>query len=302
MHIGKNRGKVRDVTNMKLIIWGMKAGAFCLLLSVVFGFAGALHPAFDSLSLFRLPLAVLCLLVLVFPMGTRLRLMLVAAVMLGAGTTVPMFFGAQKSDDLRIYSKNMWFGNKALDALEADIRASGADVVTLQEVSQPNRAMMTALQDIYPYQHLCGFAGWSGVAVMSRDPILETQCSDRRALAAIKVDAAQGPVWVASVHLSWPFPYSNATTAKAAIEVLEALDGPVVMAGDFNIFPWAQSVQGMQNAARLQVAQPVRPTFDLRGMPLLLDHVHAPGGGSAQYRGLLGSDHLGVLADVSLTR
>jgi endonuclease/exonuclease/phosphatase (EEP) superfamily protein YafD len=213
-----------------------------------------------------------------------------------------MFFGAQKAGDLRIYSKNMWFANRELEALASDIRASGADVVALQEVSRANRAMMAALRDIYPHQHACSFSGWSGIAVLSRDPIVQAVCSDRRAVAAAQVQTGQGLVWVASVHLKWPFPYGNARSATAAADVLARLDGPVVMAGDFNIFPWAKSVQGMQQAAALQVAQPVRPTFDLRGVPLLLDHVHAPGGGTAQYRGLFGSDHLGVLADVSLNR
>lgn len=285
---------------MRILFWMMQAGAVCLLLALLFGFAGGWHPAFDSLSLLRLPLAVLCLLVLVFPMGVRLRLMLASAVMLGAGTTVPMFFGTDDADDLRIYSKNMWFRNAQLAALAGDIRESDADVVALQEVSRPNRVMMAALRDVYPHQHICTFSGWNGVAVLSRTPILQTRCSDRRALAAVQLDSGQGPVWVASVHLSWPFPYGNATSARSAIEVLAALDGPVVMAGDFNIFPWANSVKGMQQAAGLQVAQPVRPTYDLRGVPLLLDHVHAPGGGTAQYRDLIGSDHLGVLADVSL--
>ena len=287
---------------MRFLVLMMQAGAMCLLLAVLLSFAGALHPVFDSLSLMRLPLAALCLLVLVFPMGARLRLMLAAAVMLGAGTTVPMFFGPQMAGDLRIYSKNMQFANRELEALASDIRASGADVITLQEVSRANRAMMAALRDVYPHQHVCTFSGWNGIAVLSRNPVVQTACSDRRAVAAAQVQTGQGLVWVASVHLSWPFPYGNARSGAAAADLLAQLEGPVVMAGDFNIFPWANSVQGMQQAAALQVAQPVRPTFDLRGVPLLLDHVHAPGGGAAQYRGLFGSDHLGVLADVSLSR
>ena len=287
---------------MRFMVFLMQAGAVCLLLAVVSSFAGALHPVFDSLSLLRLPLAAVCLMVLVFPMGARLRLMLAAAVLLGAGTTVPMFFGSEKAHVLRIYSKNMWFANKELDALADDIRDSGAEVVALQEVSIANRRLMAALTKEYPHQHICGFSGWNGIAVLSRYPIVQTQCSDRRAVAAAQVVHGQGQVWVASVHLRWPFPYSNARSGAAAREVLAQLDGPVVMAGDFNIFPWANSVQSMQRAAALQVAQPVRPTFSLRGVPLLLDHVHAPGGGTAQYRDLLGSDHLGVLADVSLSR
>ena len=53
-------------------------------------------------------------------------------------------------------------------------------------------------------------------------------------------------------------------------------------------------------AGRAPHLPPVRPTFWLEGVPLLLDHVHAPGGGQVTYRPLLGSDHLGVLADVVL--
>ena len=287
---------------MRLLIWALKLGAMGLIAAVVFGFAGAVHPALDSLSLMRVPLAVVCLLLLVFPMGWRLRVPLAGAAILGFATTLPLFVGGGAHDDLRIYSKNLWYRNAELDALAADIRASGADVVTLQEVSPRNRALMTALQADYPHQHICPFSGWSGVAVLSRDPILQTICSERRAVAAAQVQRAHAAVWIASVHLSWPFPYSNATTAQSGVDVLAELEGPVVLAGDFNIFPWAESVEGMQQAAGLQVARPIRPTYDLRGVPLLLDHVHAPGGGKASYRGLFGSDHRGVLADVSLTR
>jgi endonuclease/exonuclease/phosphatase (EEP) superfamily protein YafD len=72
------------------------------------------------------------------------------------------------------------------------------------------------------------------------------------------------------------------------------------MAGDFNIFPWAASIGGLKRAAGLRLVHPIRPTLDLEGIPLLLDHVYAPGGGVASYRPLMGSDHKGVLADVWL--
>ena len=73
-----------------------------------------------------------------------------------------------------------------------------------------------------------------------------------------------------------------------------------MIAGDFNIFPWAASVGQLQAASRTRVASPVRPTYWLHGVPLFLDHVYAPGGGSASYRPLLGSDHRGVLAVVDI--
>lgn len=286
---------------MKIMYWCLSAGAFCLALSVFAGFAGPVHPAFDSISLLRLPLAALCLCLLVFPMRRRLRLLLLTAAVAGLVTTVPLFLGGKTPSDLRVYSKNLWYRNGNLPAIADDIRASDADVVMLQEVSRNNRFLMRALADDYPHQHLCAFSGWSGLAVLSRTPILDTACSDGRSAAAAQIALADGPVWAVSVHLTWPFPYSNAAAAQRAVDLIAGLDGPVVMGGDFNIFPWAGSVARLQAAAGLAPAQPIRPTYDLQGIPLLLDHVHAPGGGSASYRPLLGSDHLGVLADVSLT-
>lgn len=287
---------------MRLLLWGLRLGAICLALSVVLGFAGGIHPVFDSLSLLRVPLALLCLLILVFPMGARLRLTLGGAALVGLVSTVPLFFGGATQEGLRVYSKNLWYRNAEVNALAADIRDSGADVVTLQEVSTRNRSLLTTLAADYPHQHLCTYSGWNGIAVLSRTAIADTACSTRRAVAAAQVQTAQGPVWVASVHLNWPFPYSNATSAQKAVDLIAGLDGPVVMAGDFNIFPWASTVRDMRAAAGLETAQPIRPTYNLEGLPLLLDHVHAPGGGTASYRGLFGSDHIGVLADVALTR
>ena len=302
MQFEPNRSKVRDVTEMKLIQFLSSLGVTCLFLALFLGFAGRVHPVFDSLSLFRLPLAALCLMALVIPMRLRLRAVLASAMLLSASTTVPVFFQTDTSNDMRIYSKNIWFANRNLDALADDIRESDADVVALQEVSNQNLKMLADLSNIYHHQHVCPFSGWSRIAVLSKEPIIATACTERRAVAAAQVRHPSGPVWVASVHLGWPFPYNNAASAASGSALLKRLDGPVVMAGDFNIFPWAASVGRLQATADLEVAQPVRATFQLGRLPLFLDHVHAPGGGSVAYRDFLGSDHRGVLADIALSR
>ena len=287
---------------MKFLFLIVKCTTVLLCLSVALGFAGVIHPAFDSLALFRPVLAALCLLILVFPMGRWLRLCLAVSAFIGLMSTVPAFFGGQDGGQFRIYSKNLWYRNPQLSAVVQDIRDSGADVVTLQEVSRRNDPVLLDLAQIYPHQHLCRFSGWSGVAVLSRHPLQETKCSDRRGLAAARIDLKGQSVWVASVHLKWPYPYGNARAARSATRLLAELDGNVVMAGDFNIFPWAASVERMKNAASAQLVQPVRPTFSLQGLPLMLDHVYAPLGGRASYRPLFGSDHWGVLADVRLAQ
>ncbi len=279
----------------------LAAVALCLCLGVVLGFAGRVHPALDTLSLVRPVAALICLLAVVLPVTRRMRWALLASAIAGISTTAPLFLPGNDGGTLRVYSKNLWYRNNQLAALADDIRESDADVVMLQEVSDRNNTILAALADTYPHQHLCRPSGWSGIAVLSRVPLAGVVCSDRRALAAGRIMHDGRAVWVASVHLPWPYPYENARAADAAYDrLVEMEDAPVVMAGDFNIFPWAASVKSMQRAGGTRLAQPLRPTFSLDDVPLFLDHIHAPGGGTASYRPLLGSDHLGVLADVLL--
>lgn len=287
---------------MRFLFGILVFGTVCLCLAVLLGFLGRLHPVFDTLSLLRPLFAGLCLLVLVFPMGLRLRMLVAFSFLMGTASTLPLFFGGTDGDDMRIYTKNLLYRNPQLPAVAADIRASDADVITLQEVSGRNERLLDALSKDYPYQHLCRFSGWSGIAVLSRSAMQDKVCSARRGLAAARISHEGQGVWIASVHLTWPFPYGNSNAAKAAVDVLDDLDGPVVMAGDFNIFPWAASVGRMKRTAEVQLVRPLRPTFDLQGVPLLLDHIYAPEGGTASYRPFIGSDHLGVVADVGLGR
>ncbi len=287
---------------MKLARFGLFLLLGCLCLSVWAGFAGWAHPVADTLSLFRVVLGGLCLLCMLLPMSRRWRVGLGLTAAAALLTTVPLFFGGKDGDKLTVYSKNIWYYNPELPALADDIRNSGADVVTLQEVSRGNEDLMAQLKPNFPHQHLCRFSGWSAVAVLSRHPVTEARCTDRRAVGAVRIHKDGQDIWVGSVHLPWPFPYGNARAADAAQELIDGLAGPIVLAGDFNIFPWANSVQRLGQAAGAQVARPLRPTFNLRGVPLLLDHVHAPGGGRVERRPLLGSDHRGILARVHLTR
>lgn len=296
------RAMVKVVTGMACLKIILAGTLWLVCLAVALGFGGALHPAGDSLALLRLPLGILCLCAVLVVWRGHLRRVLVLSAGAAMVTTLPPLFAGTGAGDLTVYSKNLWYRNDALPALSADIIASRAEVVMLQEVSQRNDRILAMLADTYPHQHVCRFSGWSGIAVLSREPIAETACSDRRALAAARIDHRAGSFWAVAVHLPWPYPYDNAQAADAAAVILSRLDGPVVMAGDFNIFPWASSVQRLQTASGTRTVGPVRPTYSLRGVPLLLDHVHAPGGGQVEYRALLGSDHRGVLATVRLHR
>lgn len=257
------RSKVRDVTTGRRVWRALtRVLSALLVLGVGLGFLGWLHPAGDSLALLRLPLGALCLLMVLCRLPRLDRLVALAACGAAFATTLPLILFGGAVGDVAIYSKNLWYRNADLPRLAVDIQASGADVVALQELSRRNEMILEMLAEGYPHQHLCRFSGWSGNAVLSRRPITDRACTKTRALAAARI---ADEFWVASIHLSWPYPYRNAVASDAAAEVLADLEGPVVLAGDFNIFPWASSVQQMNRASGTRPVGPVRPTYWLRG-------------------------------------
>lgn len=288
-----------------------------LLLALASGFAGRWHPAGDSLAVFRLQFAVAALLValvlaVLAPQGWRFAL--AALVVLGlvlpaasgyAGLGVEPGNGTVSGSALRLYQKNMNYLTADVEHIAADIRASGADVVTLQEVSPRNRALMALLAGDYPSQAFCPRRGVGGMAVLSRLSLAGDEgavCGS--GLTALRLMGPRGAFWAVSVHLFWPWPYRQAEEAAALAGVLAGLDGPVLVGGDFNMVPWGASVRGMARAAGAHVAGPTRTTFTALGrlFPLPIDQVLLPEGwqGANTLRPELGSDHRGLLTDISL--
>lgn len=279
-----------------------------LTLAALATWAGPLHPAGDALAVVRVPLLVLAALAVIWTRWPAwLRWPLAGACILALAQIVAMKLTSPAPGDVSVYQKNLWYLNQQADELSADILAQAPDVVTLQEVSPHNRHMLDILRPDYPHQYLCTTQGWS-IAVLSRHPMATDSgiCSIGRGLAAVQVSLPQGPVWVLSVHLRWPWPHSQRQQAIWLEEAVDALEGPVVMSGDFNMMPWGSDVRRLVRATGVRRAGPMVPTFWLRplgwlpAIPLPLDQVYATGGGQVSVRPLLGSDHAGVLARVHL--
>lgn len=154
--------------------WIGLAGTCLGLAALALSHAGALHPVADSLAVFRpaIALALVPCLVLVrrdmalavlgggaaiAALGPVLWLALPA----GAGPGAP-------DGGVTLYQKNMLWSNEAHAELAADIEASGADVVTLQEVSARGGALLERLSGSYPAQAICPTGPAGAVAVLSR--------------------------------------------------------------------------------------------------------------------------------------
>lgn len=280
-------------------------GVLCAVLLLA-GYGGALHPIGDSLAVFRWELSLglvgIAFLILITGGWRSASILSLVAVMAGAPILLAMQ-GREPGTALTLYQKNIWVGNGQGAAIAADIVATGADIVTLQEVDRRHDPMVDRLRGSFPAWQRC----FGGIHVFSRLPVASGggRCLDDRGLAValLQVETAAGPVWVASVHLSWPWPRAQADQAARIADAFAALEGPIVVAGDFNMAPWGHSVRRIGRAAGAEPAGPLLATHHIPGLglpPLRIDHVLVPAGwtASVELRDRLGSDHAGLLARI----
>jgi endonuclease/exonuclease/phosphatase (EEP) superfamily protein YafD len=288
-------------------LWPALVGGLLVLsiTLVMLGFLGWLHPLADSLAVGR-GLAVGAVLLLSIPavfLGMRVPAFWSILFALLAGTPVVLAqLWPGPTGQLALYQKNLKYRNTDLAGLEADIRATLAVALTVQEVSDSNLVLLDGLKDVLPHQHRCVEDGVGGPAVATSLPPVPGATICAPGLAAMRVtwkdSQGEAPVWIVSVHLHWPWPYRQADQAAVLAGVLAGLEGSVLMAGDFNMVRWGDSVRTLARAARAVPAGPSRGTF-LGFEPVLrlpIDHAFGPVGGRLELRPAHGSDHLGVLA------
>ncbi|WP_246251595.1 endonuclease/exonuclease/phosphatase family protein [Parasulfitobacter algicola] len=185
-----------------------------------------------------------------------------------------------------------------------DINAANADFVTLQEVSRRNWSVLNGIENAVPYQAVCPFAAIGDVAIASRWPIIKDSviCPEKLGMVAAQFETPDGKVWLVSIHLHWPWPHGQRGQAEKIIDILEPLDGPILIGGDFNMVPWSYILGHFVDVTDTKIAGPVIRTFPLRDLVVLpIDHIFAPAHGQIESRPQLGSDHFGIVAQVGLT-
>ena len=274
------------------------------LAALLGGYGGALHPAGDSLAVFRPTLAIaVLLLALPLLIGGPRGFGLLAIALAGAALAEPAWLRltAPPDGEVTVYQKNLRHRSDDAPSVVWDVEAARPDAVFLQEVTETNEAVLDLLATRYPAQVRCPYLAIGDTAVLSRWPAIEgtARCADGAAI--LRVEAPGGPLWLVSVHLRWPWPHRGPAQAEALAALLAELDGPMVIGGDLNMVPWAHAVRRLGEATGTRPVRPAPATFRLAGvLPLPIDHVLTTGrAGRAQQRRLLGSDHHGVLARVS---
>jgi endonuclease/exonuclease/phosphatase (EEP) superfamily protein YafD len=291
----------------------MFGSAIVSIVLVLLGLTGRFFALGDSLAIIKpqagallIPLAT----ALWFMKARRTALVSLTCAVVALGSVAPGFVASGTDcvrECLKLYQKNLMSKAWPRYPLADDIIASGAEIVTLQEVSDHNRQYMANMFDHYPVAVTCKFRPAQDVAVLTSLPAVDGTafCLAGVGLAGVQLRAPNGQlIWVLTVHLEWPFPFGQFRQSQIIADRIANLDGPVLIAGDFNMVPWGKSVQRIKQAAGNHYLGAFRNTHGLGGLflPLSIDTVLIPKGatGTVELRGYMGSDHRGVLARIAL--
>ena len=208
---------------------------------------------------------------------------------------------------VRLLTHNVWTGNAdPADTAQAIIDAK-PDVAMLQEVDGSFRPMLAALNQHFPYTTKC--PPGCDLAIFSRWPITDSDYFLKDAegrkfgpamLWARIAGPREPPFTVVTLHYPRPTSRDQAVRRRDVAQALARIEhGPLIVAGDMNLTPWAAAMREQDRAlaplTRMTRALPSWP----RAFPVLpIDQLYAgPDWGLVSARRLpaTGSDHVPVL-------
>lgn len=212
---------------------------------------------------------------------------------------------------LRLMSFNILGDNyENGQAVQEAILTSGADVAVILE-APPMRSRLDALSQIYPYRIGCGVLTENcDLMVLSRLPLenpslgsLSELRAERYMQASVTLEGRKINVVAAHLSKAW-FDDFHGEELWQLMHRIETLDGPLVLAGDFNASSLAADMSWFLRGTGLHRApmEPATWPVELGSFGIAIDHVYAraPMRLSRLERlpDSLGSNHYGLIADL----
>lgn len=215
------------------------------------GLSGIGHRWVDILAQFTGPALVAAAAGLVAAALLRSRTLVAAAVIvcafvLAAGSSQwapPRGDPEEGSPNFTLYSANLQARNTDVDAMATSIAAADADVVVLVEFGDAPAAEIDRVLAGYPYRAVNGRidrpSGAARSVIASRRPLRDIRLRiPTLFVVGARVETDIGPVTIAGVHMTRPWPYQiqweQIRQAEGLSVWARSVDGPVIAAGDFN--------------------------------------------------------------------
>jgi endonuclease/exonuclease/phosphatase (EEP) superfamily protein YafD len=213
--------------------------------------SGIGHRGFDILAQFTAPALAVTALLTVGLALTRFRIAALHGLIASAAllmAVVPQWFPAGPGAEagapiVRLYSANLYYLNDDVAAIRASIEDADADVVVLIELGRDAASRIDEVLEGYPYRaasmRMDQTRGPSRSVIGSRWPLtaFDDPPDGLHAVAAV-ARTPLGPLNVVGVHLTRPWPFQEQwgqiSQTMALQTVVDGLDGPILVAGDFN--------------------------------------------------------------------
>lgn len=269
---------------------------------------------------FHIVLAGLALAAIVIISGARWRgLLVLLAVLLSAahGAAFVQDFYARRTPlaaepvaQFRFLSFNVLTGNRQASALVDAIIADPPDVALFME-SPGIEPYLDRLATVFPYRIGCDNSRTCDISLHSRFPFEEGTIrnlppagSERFVTGRVLIEGT--PVTVVGTHLTKPY-FDTISQRELYVisQWMRQIEGPVVLAGDFNAAPWSSPIARLGREQQLIPGPWPAATWPVRLGPLgvPIDNVFTRG--SARLLTLeagesFGSNHRPLWADVAL--
>ncbi|WP_396595604.1 endonuclease/exonuclease/phosphatase family protein [Brevundimonas sp. R86498] len=213
--------------------------------------SGIGHRWIDLVAQFTGPALIIAVAIVAAAAAMRARALLMAAVVVSA---LVLFAGSAQwapprgtaepgSATLTLYSANLHRDNEDVAAIRRSVQASGADLVVLIEVGPVPASALDRILAGYPHRvirpSLDRAPGATRSVIAGRRPVADVR-PRIRALSVVgaRAETALGPVTVAGVHMTRPWPYQiqweQIRQAEGLVDWAAATPGPLLAAGDFN--------------------------------------------------------------------
>lgn len=207
---------------------------------------------------------------------------------------------------------NMLFNNIGNGRAIADlVRDSGAAFAFLPEAA-PLKPFLPELRQTYADQIGCLPGAECDLLFLSRYKLSEVKIHtlgdmfENRAFSAY-ADVAGTRVAIVAVHLTKPyFDEFAAGEIKMLADIIDSLDGPVIVSGDFNAAPWSKNLQRLLRRSKLVPAPSYPatwpPEIGMLGVPLDNIFTRAPAFLTeiAPLSDTFGSNHRGLAAKIAI--
>ncbi len=217
---------------------------------------------------------------------------------------------------LKVLTVNVSYRPFSPRAMLELVRQADPDVLLIQELTPHAEQVLAELDTLFPAHHKFPAGGPRGIGLWSRHELESSTTFALGRLPAIeaRVRLPQGVVTIINAHLNSPVSARRAAARNAELRELaarsSAVEGPLIVAGDFNITPYSPffadwlAESGLTDTRRGRTLSISWPTW-LPWVGIPIDHVAVNSHFSiVSHRPLANfdSDHWGVLVELAQNR